>query len=122
VRGDGAAPRPLNTGAGLTDVLSSTGLGILMAVVLGITISAGESRRATATATYLANSARTAVLIAKTVTAVLADLLFGLVTSSVAAVIGLAFVAAKGYHLALGGITIARFAAATALGAIAGRS
>jgi ABC-type transport system involved in multi-copper enzyme maturation permease subunit len=110
-------PPPLNTAAGLTDVLSGTGLGMLMAVVLGITICTGEFRHATATATYLANPDRIAVLTAKTITAALAGLLFGLVTSGVATGIGLAFVAAKGYQVALGGITIARFAAGAVLGA-----
>lgn len=111
------APPPLNTAAGLTDVLSGTGLGMLMAVVLGITISTGEFRHATATATYLANPDRIAVLTAKTITAALAGLLFGLVTSGVAAGLGLAFVAAKGYQVALAGITIARFTAGAVLGA-----
>jgi ABC-type transport system involved in multi-copper enzyme maturation permease subunit len=111
------APPPLNTAAGLTDVLSGTGLGMLMAAVLGITISTGEFRHATATATYLATPDRTTVLIAKAVTATLAGLLFGLVTSGVAIGTGLAFVAAKGYPVALGGATIARFAAGAVLGA-----
>ena len=79
--------------------------------------STGEFRHATATATYLATPARTAVLIAKAVTAALAGLLFGLVTSGVAIGTGPAFVAAKGCPVALGGATIARFAAGAVLGA-----
>jgi hypothetical protein len=115
--GSAHAPPPLNTAAGLTDVLSGTGLGMLMAVVLGITISTGEFRHATATATYLAIPNRVAVLTAKTITAALAGLLFGLVTSGAATGIALAFVAAKGYPVALGAATIARFAAGAVLGA-----
>ncbi len=97
-------------------VLLATAAGLTALVaILGAT-QAGSSP-ATATATYLATPRRTAVLIAKTVTAALAGLVFGVVTIGVATGTALAFIAAKGYPVALGGATIARFAAGSMLGA-----
>src|SRR5262249_44597045 len=69
----------------------------------------------TATATYLATPDRVRVLIAKTVTAAAAGLGFGVVATGFTTGISLAFVAAKGYPVALAWGTIARFAAGAIL-------
>lgn len=109
------APPPLNTAAGLTSVLSGTGFAMLMAAVFGVTVASGEFRHGTATATYLATPDRVRVLIAKAVAAAAVGLGFGLAATGLATGIGLAFVAAKGYPVALAGGTIARFAAGAIL-------
>jgi ABC-2 type transport system permease protein len=71
------ADSSLDTAAGLAGVLSTTYFAMIMAMVLGITISTGEFRHATATATYLAVPRRVRVLAAKAITALGAGLLFG---------------------------------------------
>jgi ABC-2 type transport system permease protein len=111
------APPPLYTTAGLTDLLTRTWFGMLLAAVFGVTVASGEFRHGTATATYLATPHRTRVLVAKAIVAAGAGLLFGLVAAALTTGISLAFVAAKGYHVALAWATIARFAAGATLGA-----
>ena len=93
-----------------------TGFGTLMAMVFGVTVAAGEFRHGTATSTYLAAPDRNRVLIAKAAVAAGVGLLFGLVATALTTGISLAFVAANGYHLALPGITIARFSLGAVLG------
>jgi hypothetical protein len=110
------APPPLNTAAGLSETLSRTGFAMLIAAVLGVAVASGEFRHQTATATYLATPNRVRVLVAKTAVATGAGLLFGLVAAGLTTGISLGFVAAKGYDLALGWGTIARFAAGAILG------
>jgi ABC-type transport system involved in multi-copper enzyme maturation permease subunit len=90
---------PLNTAAGLSSVLTVTGYGMLLSLVLGVTVASGEFRHHTATFTYLATPDRTRVLAAKAVAAVGAGLVFGVVGSAVTSGIGLAFVAALGVGL-----------------------
>jgi ABC-type transport system involved in multi-copper enzyme maturation permease subunit len=109
------APPPLDTAAGLTAMLTRNGLGMLMAAVFGVTVSSGEFRHGTATTTYLGTPGRVRVLIAKAIVAAGFGLLFGLVAGLTTG-ISLAFVAAKGYPVALGWGTIARFAAGAILG------
>jgi ABC-2 type transport system permease protein len=111
------APAPLYTTSGLTELLSRTGFAMLLAAVFGITVSAGEFRHGTATATYLATPNRVRVLISKAVVAAGVGLLFGLVAAGLTTGISLAFVAAKGYDVALSAGTIVRFAAGATLGA-----
>ncbi len=108
---------PLYTRTGLTDILTRTGFGLLLASVFGVAIASGESRHATATATYLATPNRLRVLIAKVVTATLAGLLFGLISAGLTTAIVLAFVSAKGYAVALSTATIVRFATGAIVGA-----
>jgi ABC-2 type transport system permease protein len=108
---------PLYTAAGLTQVMTHTWFGMLMAAIFGVTVAAGEFRHGTATSSYLAQPNRTRVLIAKSVVAVGVGLLFGLVAAALTTGISLAFVAAKGYHVALSAGTIVRFAAGATLGA-----
>jgi len=110
------APPPLDTAAGLTAMLTRNGLGMLMAAVFGVTVSSGEFRHGTATTTYLGTPGRVRVLIAKAIVAAGFGLLFGLVAAGLTTGISLAFVAAKGYPVALGWGTIARFAAGAILG------
>ncbi|HEY3035791.1 MAG TPA: hypothetical protein VGJ54_14185, partial [Streptosporangiaceae bacterium] len=110
------APPPLNTVAGPEAILNRTGFGMLMAAVFGVTVASGEFRHGTATTTYLGTPDRVRVLIAKAIVAAGVGLLFGLVAAGLTTGIGLAFVAAKGYQVALGWGTIARFAAGAILG------
>jgi ABC-type transport system involved in multi-copper enzyme maturation permease subunit len=110
------APPPLNTAAGLTAVISRTGFAMLLAAVFGVTVSSGEFRHGTATATYLATPNRVRVLVAKAIVAAGVGLLFGLVATALTTGITLAFVAAKGYVVTLSSGTIARFAAGAILG------
>ena len=111
------APPPLYTTAGLTDVLTRTGFAMLLAAVFGITVSAGEFRHGTATATYLATPDRVRVLTVKALVAAGVGLLFGLVAAGVTTGVGLAFAAAKGYEVSVGAATMIRFAAGATLGA-----
>jgi ABC-2 type transport system permease protein len=108
---------PLNTAAGLSSVLTVTGYGMVLSLVLGVTVASGEFRHHTATFTYLATPDRTRVLAAKAVAAVGAGLVFGVVGSAVASGIGLVFVAGHGYPVAVAGGAIARYAAGAGLGA-----
>jgi ABC-2 type transport system permease protein len=102
---------PLYTASGLNAVISGGVFALILAAVLGVTVSSGEFRHSTATLTYLATPRRTRVLAAKTVAGAVAGALFGLVGFVIAAGVGLTFVAARGYHVALGDATLARYAA-----------
>jgi ABC-2 type transport system permease protein len=117
--GSGAAmaDTSLRTAAGLTGVISTAYFAMIMALVLGITISTGEFRHATATATYLAAPRRVEVLAAKAIAAFGAGLLFGLAGAAITTAAGLGAVAARGYPVTLGAGTIARYGAGAALGA-----
>ena len=117
--GSGAAmaDASLSTAAGLAGVLSTTYFAMIMAVVLGITMSTGEFRHATATATYLATPRRERVLAAKAIAAFGVGLLFGLTGAAITTATGLGTAAARGYPVALGAGTIARYGAGTVLGA-----
>ena len=108
---------PLNTAAGLTNVLTLTGFALLMAALLGATMSSGEFRHATATLTYLAYPNRTQVLIAKTLAAAIAGLAFGVIGAAISTGVGLTFVAAHGYPVALAANTITGYALGAVLGA-----
>ena len=108
---------PLDTEAGLTAVLTSTGFALLMAAIFGATVASGEFRHGTATATYLATPDRVRVLAAKALAAALFGLLFGLVGAAVASGVGLTFVAAKGYAVTVAAGPVVRYAAGAVLGA-----
>src|SRR5262245_27043066 len=107
----------LSTTAGLTAVVTSTDVAILLAMAFGAIVSSGEFRHGTATGTYLATPDRSRVLLAKSVAAAGAGLLLGLAAAAVATGAGLAFVAAKGVPVALSWATLARFGAGAALAA-----
>lgn len=106
---------PLNTVEGLTRVITVTRFGLLFATVLGVIVSSGEFRHGTATPTYLAAPYRTRVMIAKILAASCVGLLFGAAAAGVATGVGLAFVAAKGYAVAVSGATMLRYAAGSAI-------
>ena len=75
-------------------------------MALGAAATAGEFRHGTATVTYLAVPARTRVLTAKCCAALPVGALFGIAASAASTAVGLAFVAAHGYPLAVPAATI----------------
>lgn len=107
--GSGKAVGPLYTAAGLNAVITGGVWALLLATVLGVTISGGEFRHATVTQTYLATPQRSRVLAAKAVAAACAGAVFGLVGYVIAAGTGLIFVAARGYHMPVGDATMVRY-------------
>jgi ABC-2 type transport system permease protein len=107
----------LATSSGLSAVTTVTGWSMLLAAVLGVTISSGEFRHATATLTYLAAPHRARVLIAKAAAAAAAGALFGLIAAVIATGIGLAFAAGRGDRIALGAGALAGHGAGAVLGA-----
>jgi ABC-2 type transport system permease protein len=113
----GGSVASLATAAGLSSVTTVTTWAMLLAAVLGVTVSSGEFRHATATLTYLATPARGRVLAAKAIAAALAGALFGLAAAVIATGAGLGFATAHGDHLALGAGTLAAHAGGAILGA-----
>ncbi len=101
---------PLSTASGLNAVITAGVWALVLATVMGVTVSSGEFRHATATLTYLATPRRGRVLTAKAVAGALAGAVFGLVGYLIALGVGLIFVAARGYHVAIGDATLARYA------------
>jgi ABC-type transport system involved in multi-copper enzyme maturation permease subunit len=108
---------PLDTVAGLTRPLTVTGFAMLIAWVLGVTISSGEFRHNTATLTYLAFPDRLRVLIAKAIVGFGAGTFFGAVGAAMATGVSLAVVAARGYPVVLGTGTILADAGGAIVGA-----
>jgi ABC-2 type transport system permease protein len=108
---------PLSTVSGLSTVTTVTGWAMLFAGILGVMVSSGEFRHASATLTYLATPSRVRVLIAKAVAAGSVGAMFGLVAAVIATGVGLGFVAGHGYHIALGAGAIAGHVTGAALGA-----
>jgi len=111
--GAGSIP-PLSTAAGLDAVTTVVGFALLLALVLGVTVSSGEFRHGTATLTFLATPKRTKVLAAKALAATVAGAVFGLAGGITSAAVGLVFVAVKRDHVTVG--------SAALLGHIAGAS
>ena len=105
------AVAPLSTAAGLTAVITGATLALLLAMVLGVTVSSGEFRHGTATATYLAVPQRNRVLAAKCVAAACAGAIFGFAGWLIATGVGLGFVVSDGYAEPIGAATMARYAA-----------
>jgi ABC-2 type transport system permease protein len=100
---------PLNTYSGLSTIVTGGVWGLILAAVLGVTISSGEFRHQTATLTYLATPDRTRVLAAKMVAAAAGGAVFGLAVYLVAAGVGLGFVAGHGYPVSIGTVTFVRY-------------
>jgi ABC-2 type transport system permease protein len=115
--GAGKSVGPLYTASGLNAVITGGVWALLLAAILGVTVSSGEFRHSTATLTYLATPRRGRVLAAKAVAAAWAGAVFGLVGYVFAAGVGLAFVAAHGYHLPVGAVTMVRYAFGHVIGA-----
>lgn len=113
--GPGQAAKPLSTFAGLNAVLTGGVWTLLMALVLGVTVTSGEFRHSTATGTYLATPGRGRVSAAKAAAAACGGAAFGLAGSLIATAVGLGFVAARGYHLAIPAATILRYMAGAVL-------
>jgi ABC-2 type transport system permease protein len=114
--GNGKLP-PLDTAEGLTRPLTVTGFAILIAGVLGLTVSSGEFRHNTATLTYLAFPDRLRVLAAKTLTGYTGGAVFGAAGAAMTTGVSLAVVAANGYPVTIGTRTIVGDAAGAVLAA-----
>lgn len=108
---------PLYTASGLDSVITGGIWALLLAAILGVTVSSGEFRHQTATSTYLAAPRRTQVLAAKAIAAALAGAVFGLVGYAIALGTGLGFTAARGYHVGVGDATMAGYGAGHLLAA-----
>jgi ABC-2 type transport system permease protein len=106
-----SAVAPLSTAAGMNSVITGGTLALLLATVLGVTVSSGEFRHGTATATYLAVPQRNRVLAAKSVAAACAGAIFGFAGWVIATCVGLGFVASDGHAEPIGAATMARYAA-----------
>jgi ABC-2 type transport system permease protein len=107
--GPGKGVPPLNTTTGFTAIVAAGIWALLMAAVMGATLSSGEFRHSTVTLTYLATPRRGRVLAAKTVAAGLAGAVFGLAGYVIAIGVALGFVAARGYTVPLGDATLIRY-------------
>jgi ABC-2 type transport system permease protein len=108
---------PLYTASGLNAVITGGIWALLLAAVLGVTVSSGEFRHSTATMTYLAAPQRGRVLAAKVAASAVAGAVFGLVGYVIAAAVGLIFVASRGYRVTIGAATIAGHGAGAVIGA-----
>ncbi len=108
---------PLTTLSGQNSLFTSTQLALLLAMVLGVVVAAGEFRHATATATALATPRRAQALSAKVIVAGGMGLLFGLVGALVSAGIGAAFLAVQGDTFRVATTTLLADGAGTCLGA-----
>lgn len=111
VRAGTNAVAPLSTAAGLNAVITGGIWTLLFAAVLGVTVSSGEFRHATATVTYLASPRRGRVLAAKAVAGAIGGAIFGFAGWIIASGVGLGFVSADGYHVPISDATMARYAA-----------
>ncbi|HKH04789.1 MAG TPA: hypothetical protein VKA65_06490 [Acidimicrobiales bacterium] len=108
---------PVATTDGLTALVASTDMALVLALVLGVVVAAGERQHGTATTTFLATPGRPRVVAAKALVAALAGAAVGLAGAVVSTAIALGFVAADGGDPAIGGDTMARYAAGATLGA-----
>lgn len=104
------AVAPLSTASGLNSIITGGIWALLFAAVLGVTVSSGEFRHSTATATYLADPRRGEVLVAKGVAAAGGGALFGLGGWLIATGIGIGFVLSHGYQVPIDAATMARYA------------
>jgi ABC-2 type transport system permease protein len=104
--GTSGGPAALTGYAGQSAVTAGGVWSLILAAVLGATISSGEFRHHTATLTYLATPARGRVLTAKTVAGAIAAAVFGLTGYVITLAVTAGFVAAKGDHFAIGAGTL----------------
>jgi ABC-type transport system involved in multi-copper enzyme maturation permease subunit len=115
--GAGRKVAPIGTAAGQASVTTVTGIAMILAAVLGVIVTSGEFRHASATLTYLASPSRGRVLAAKAMAAAAAGALFGVLAGIVSTVTGLVWVLSKGGHLHLGASLIAGHIAGAGAGA-----
>lgn len=113
----GRAIAPISTAAGLASVTTDTGFALLLAAVLGITVSAGEFRHGTAATTYLSFPRRGRVLAAKAIAAAAAGAILGLAGGFTTTTVGLLLAAVHHDRLALGTGTLAGHIAGAGAGA-----
>ena len=99
-------PAALTGYAGQSSIMTGGVWGLILAAVLGVTISSGEFRHHTATLTYLATPGRGRVLAAKAIAGGIAAAVFGLAGYVITLAVGLSFVAGHGYRLAVGAGTL----------------
>ena len=104
--GTPSGPAALTGYTGQASIITGGVWGLILAAVLGVTISSGEFRHNTATLTYLATPSRCRVLAAKAAAGGIAAAAFGLAGYVITLAVGLSFVAAHGYHLAIGAGTL----------------
>jgi ABC-2 type transport system permease protein len=109
--GSGNGIGPLSTASGLNAVITAGVWALVLATVLGVTVSSGEFRHSTATLTYLATPRRGRVLAAKAVAGACAGAVFGLAGYLIALGTGLIFLSARGDQVAVGDGTLARYGA-----------
>ena len=100
--GPGKAVGPLNTTSGFSSLLAGGTWVLLMAAVLGATLSSSEFRHSTATLTYLASPGRGRVLAAKMAAGTVAGAAFGFVGYLIALGVGLGFATSRGYQVPVG--------------------
>lgn len=86
--------------------LHGAGAGATLAMILGITITAGEYRHGTMTDTYLTSPRRSRVLLAKLLVACLAGLAFGAVTVIADLAVAIPFFAGHDDPLSLGDVDV----------------
>lgn len=92
----GALPaKDLATSDGLRLLLSHGGVGAILSLCVGITISAGEFRHGTALDTYLSEPRRERIVLAKLAAAGLAGIALGVVVAAATVGVGLAWCEAK---------------------------
>jgi ABC-2 type transport system permease protein len=115
--GTSGGPAPLTGYAGQAAITAGGVWSLILAAVLGATISSSEFRHHTATLTYLATPSRGRVLAAKTAAGAIAGAVFGLAGYVVTVGVTLGFVTAKGDHVAIGAATLANWGAGHLAGA-----
>jgi ABC-type transport system involved in multi-copper enzyme maturation permease subunit len=107
--GGGSKVASLSTASGLNSVITGGIWALVLAAVMGVTVSSGEFRHSTATLTYLATPRRNRVLAAKTVAAGAFGAVYGLIGYLIALGTALGFVFGRGYHVPVGDITLVRY-------------
>jgi ABC-2 type transport system permease protein len=103
------SPAPLYTVSGFDSVADGGIWTILLAAVLGVTITTGEYRYKTATLTYLAVPARAKVLAAKVAAGAIGGAVFTLAGFVISFGVAFGYATAHGYHVPTGDLTLARF-------------
>ncbi|MGC1287105.1 MAG: ABC transporter permease subunit, partial [Streptosporangiaceae bacterium] len=107
--GGGSKVASLAVASGLNSVITGGIWALVLAAVMGVTVSSGEFRHSTATLTYLATPRRNRVLAAKTVAAGAFGAIYGLIGYLIALGTALGFIFGRGYHVPVGDITLVRY-------------
>ncbi|HEU5391667.1 MAG TPA: hypothetical protein VFV73_37785 [Streptosporangiaceae bacterium] len=115
--GAGRSVPSVSTAAGLGDVTTVGGVAMILAAVLGVIVTSGEFRHTNITLTYLATPDRRRVLGAKAIATAFVGAGYGVAAGIVATAVGLAFVAAHGYPVTIGGATMIGHIAGAGAGA-----